>query len=754
MRYSMLLVVSALIVLVASAVAGTGTTMLVRIHAPTLEDVRHLPRGLDIVGYTKGEGIDVAVTEDEAIDLMFSGLDIDVLADDIEELEDLSRESYPSWSVVVDSLKYLANHYAIATLDTLGWTYYDRPILSLKISDNPAVDDPTEPDVGYDGLHHAREWPGLVITLFLCDTLCQGYGSDSHITDLVNTREIYVIPCVNPDGYYYCHDQGHDWRKNRRPVGGGEIGVDLNRNYNGCCIGIGKSKWGSIPNWSTTHHPAYEVYCGPYGESEAECQAVASQARAKDFVFYMTYHTHGEMVMWPWGYWYYADPPDVDLFEYYGQQIANRIGYDAFPSWQLYPTTGNTNDYIYGHYHYVMGGNCLAYVTEACNEFQPPQSRLAQIVRDNFKGLIYMLEKAEEVQNSMVERVIPPTIVPMTIDDDGTYTVAWIPTNPDANPTKWELAELTGLSVVTDDAESGTGLWDLDGGFNTSTSRYHSSNHSFYSNVNSGNDVATMTTKYPLMVSTGDSITFWCWYNIETNYDKAFCEVSPTGREWFLVNTAASFDGSSGGWKRQAYSLDTWAGQSVYLRFRYITDDGTEYEGFYVDDIQPVSDYGAVTVLSSSITDTFYTVTGRTEGTYCYYVKGYNVDRGWCDYSQLEDIEVMGVIPLTITVTPDATTVPRGGNLGYTVQVTNNTGGPVTFDYWSDVYLWNGKPYKKNPVFGPLGTTLSAYQTKQGHVSHKIPNSAPLNTYRLCGRVGDHPSDIWAEDCFDFTVIE
>jgi hypothetical protein len=752
MRRVLLVVVCGVIWLSASVSANVCTTMLVRIVASTPEDLRFLPRGMDVVGYKRGEGIDVALTEEEALDLLFQGYEIEVLADDIEELEDRSRGFYPTWAQVQDSLEYLATHYSIAMLDTLGWTYEGRPLLCLKISDGVEIDDPTEPDLGFDGNMHAREWPGLVITLFLCDTLCKGYGSDSHITDLVDTREIWVVPCLNPDGYYYCHDQGHDWRKNRRPVGGGEIGVDLNRNFNGCCIGIGKSAWGTIPG-STSHDPRSSVYCGPWGLSEVETQAIAALARARDFVFYMNYHTYGGYVMWPWGYWWGAAPPDVDLFEYYGQQIACRIGYDAFPSYDLYPTSGCDNDYVYGYYHYLKGGNCLAYVTEACDEFHPPPSQLDQIMRDNFRGLIYMLEMAEQVQIQMVPRVIMPTIVPLSTDDDGTYTIEWIPANPEANPTVWELVELTDLAVVTDDAESGTGLWVLNGGFTTSTSRYHSDGHSFYSDIHIANDVATMTTAHPIIVSAGDSITFWCWYDIEPVYDKAFCEVSPTGREWFLVDTTASFDGPSEGWERKAFSLDAWAGQALYLRFRYITDDESQYEGFYVDDIYLVPDYGTVTVLSSVITDTFYTVTERPEGTYYYYVKGYNLARGWGDYSPLEEIEVIEV-PVTVTVTPDATTVPRGSKLGYTVHVTNNEDVPITFDYWSDVYLWTGEPYRKNPVFGPREVTLSAYQTRQRHIAHKVPNSAPLRTYTLCGSVGDHPGDIWAEDCFEFTVVE
>jgi parallel beta-helix repeat protein len=109
---------------------------------------------------------------------------------------------------------------------------------------------------------------------------------------------------------------------------------------------------------------------------------------------------------------------------------------------------------------------------------------------------------------------------------------------------------------------------------------------------------------------------------------------------------------------------------------------------------------------------------------------------------------------VTVILTPDATTVERGGTLGYTVEVTNATAEDQTFEYWSDVYLWTGDPYKKNPVFGPMTVTIRAGKTKSGHLSHKVPKSAPLRTYTLCGRIGWHPDDIWDEDCFQFTVVD
>jgi subtilisin family serine protease len=115
---------------------------------------------------------------------------------------------------------------------------------------------------------------------------------------------------------------------------------------------------------------------------------------------------------------------------------------------------------------------------------------------------------------------------------------------------------------------------------------------------------------------------------------------------------------------------------------------------------------------------------------------------------------VVGVPAVSVTLTPDATIVERGGTLGYTVEATNTSEIDWTFEYWSDVYMWTGEPYAKNPVFGPQTVTLRAGKTRSGHISHIVPYKAPLRTYTLCGRIGWHPDDVWDEDCFEFTVIE
>ncbi len=632
--------------LLAPQVAG-GTKLLVRVYTTDLTKAPPLFKGLDIAGFKRGEWFDLVTTDEGLLKLKSLGWKVQVRIPDIERYERQVKGEYHTYQQVVDSLRALAiDHPEIVSLDTLGWTYEGREILALKISDNVGAEE-GEAELLFMGLHHAREWPALEIPLFFADTLVRGYGSDPHITEVVNQREIWIIPCVNPDGYHYCHDLGHDWRKNRRYFPEfNTYGVDLNRNYDGSCNGDRRGEWGCIPGWATTHWPSYSLYDGPSPFSEEETQAVRDLVAVHNFVFTVSYHTYSECVMWPWGYHIGVQVPDNELISGIGQEMAARITrqggsgtYDAFQSAGpgMYPTTGDTDDWVYGFMLFVAGGNSLPYTVEACSDFHPSESVLNQVERENLNGALYLCDVADSVAGLLTPRVMPPVVATPDSISAGSYTIRWAPQNPAAQPDRYELDELSGLYLPTDEGEGWTNsLWEM-GGFSVNTSRYHSSTHSYYSTTQSGNDVTTMTTKYPLPVSSGDSLSFWCWYDIEEGWDYAYVEVSPQGRQWYILD---QFTGEQKSWMRKSYSLEGFAGGSIFLQFRYITDDATQNEGFYVDDIHPVPYFSKIDTLSAALTDTFYQVEGRPDATYYYRVRGHNQAHSWGDFSQLKPVTI------------------------------------------------------------------------------------------------------------------
>ena len=100
----------------------------------------------------------------------------------------------------------------------IGTTGEGRPIYAIRISDNPNTDEP-EPAILFTAMHHAREPMSPHILVYTMQELAAHYGTDSVITNLVNEREIWFIPMVNPDGYAFNEatspSGGGLWRKRR-----------------------------------------------------------------------------------------------------------------------------------------------------------------------------------------------------------------------------------------------------------------------------------------------------------------------------------------------------------------------------------------------------------------------------------------------------------------------------------------------------------------------------------------------------------
>ena len=158
--------------------------------------------------------------------------------------------TYPE--MVSEIHQVAAAHPDIVHLVSIGQSYQGRQLWAAKISDNVNVDE-NEPEVLFDGVHHSDEHMGLEMTLHILHWLADDYGKDARVTNIVNTREVWIIFEMNPDGATFDIKNGHFhfWRKNRQPTpGSSSIGTDLNRNY-GYHWGLG-GRTSRIPRRSRT----------------------------------------------------------------------------------------------------------------------------------------------------------------------------------------------------------------------------------------------------------------------------------------------------------------------------------------------------------------------------------------------------------------------------------------------------------------------------------------------------------------------
>ncbi|MGI8598631.1 MAG: M14 family zinc carboxypeptidase [Chitinophagaceae bacterium] len=199
----------------------------------------------------------------------------------------------------------VASYPAIASKTSIGKTHGNRDIWLIKISDNVVVEENTEPAILYMGLQHAREAITGASMIFFMQYLCERYYSDSRIKDLVDNREIYIIPCFNPDGWEYNRtseggNAGGMWRKNRRLNPSGYYGVDLNRNWGVDWANCSSPILGSASSCGSGSTSS-DTYWGPSAFSEPETQAVRDFAKNKKLIIGFDQHAFGPYYSLPFG---------------------------------------------------------------------------------------------------------------------------------------------------------------------------------------------------------------------------------------------------------------------------------------------------------------------------------------------------------------------------------------------------------------------------------------------------------------------
>jgi carboxypeptidase T len=251
---------------------------------------------------------------------------------------------------------------AKAPISTTLNTIEGRPIYWVKISDNPNADETDEPEIFFNALHHAREPNSMSQMIFFMWYLLENYDTDPGVKFLVDHTEIYLVPCVNPDGYVYNEttnpDGGGYWRKNRRPNADGSYGVDLNRNY--------AYQWGYDDNGSSSD-PSSEIYRGTGPFSEPETQLIRQFSLEHDFEMVFNFHTFSNLLVNSWGYTL-EQTPDHDLMLAYGDYMTEENGYVNGPAPEvLYFVNGESNDWQYGEQ--VEKGKSYSFVPEVGYSF-------------------------------------------------------------------------------------------------------------------------------------------------------------------------------------------------------------------------------------------------------------------------------------------------------------------------------------------------------------------------------------------------
>jgi hypothetical protein len=245
------------------------------------------------------------------------GFNPNILFENLQEMNNFIYGTeflqFHTYAQMTEELQNIANDYSeIAQLYDLGHSIQGRVIWGLKITDNPTVEE-NEPEVRICGCHHGNEIMSVELPLLMAWDLVQNYSIDPYIQNLVDNREIWIIPMVNPDG----REMGTRYNAN---------GVDINRDYGYMWGGEGSS---------------------PSPFSQPETQAIRNHALDNNIVLSLSYHTTEAIVNYIWNY--KGQPvADHDVVVELSEQYGSHNDYWVVEGYDWYQTRGDTNDFSYG----------------------------------------------------------------------------------------------------------------------------------------------------------------------------------------------------------------------------------------------------------------------------------------------------------------------------------------------------------------------------------------------------------------------
>jgi hypothetical protein len=277
----------------------------------------------------------------------------------------------------------------VKPVELKGKTFEGRDLVAVEIAADVTTPAEGRPYFVLNAMHHAREWPSAETSMEFALDLVKSYkAGDPRVTKLLQTTRVIVQPMTNVDGYNNSRQAMIDEPTTGVAPGPGanayrrkncnfpfpavvpcelQLGVDVNRNY--------PESWGG-PGASST--PVSQTYRGPSPGSEPETAAVRELVSKVQATSLLTIHNVAALVLRPPGLETDGFAPDEAELKRLGDKMGRATGYTSQYGWELYDTTGTTDDWSYsatGGFGYTIevgppgGGFHMAYQTGVIDEY-------------------------------------------------------------------------------------------------------------------------------------------------------------------------------------------------------------------------------------------------------------------------------------------------------------------------------------------------------------------------------------------------
>jgi hypothetical protein len=285
----------------------------------------------------------------------------------------------------------MKNYPDIINVKSIGKSWEDRDILLATVSLNVAYAN-LKPALLFTGTVHAREWIGNELGIAFIDYILKNYKNNPEILKTITYNTLYLVPCLNPDGFEYSRTHFSFWRKNRRNNGDGTYGVDLNRNFS---IGYQKSK-----------NTSSNVYSGPKPFSEPETLAIKNFVDTHpNITIALDYHSQGNVFFPAHKFNHEMELEGTDLntlcanMNYHIYKITGRrygINRGKPPTKLI---SGSGREYYYSK------GIISAVVEVGTRNIPDYMQNMSESISENIPALLYALGEAKSYSSHAPQRV-------------------------------------------------------------------------------------------------------------------------------------------------------------------------------------------------------------------------------------------------------------------------------------------------------------------------------------------------------------
>lgn len=299
---------------------------------------------------------------------------------------------------ILDSLRTLYPGLISAKFQ-IGTAIHGTPIWAYRVTKDPDQTN-SRPQVLYTSLIHSREAITIMQMIYYTMYLLENYESNDMVKFLLENRDMYFVPFINPEGYKYNQKHrpngGGNRRKNLRGVDTNVYqpatgGIDLNRNF-------GIYQFWNSPNGGSSDNPNSDTYRGTGPFSEPETQAIRDFTNSKNFQNSLFYHSFSNLYIYPWAWIDPQGTPDSAIFKAFTQEMSAYNGYTPGTASQTvgYQVRGSSDDWMYhdsGHAH------CISITPEigsSSDGFWPAQSRIIPLIMQNLQPNLFIAGAAGE----------------------------------------------------------------------------------------------------------------------------------------------------------------------------------------------------------------------------------------------------------------------------------------------------------------------------------------------------------------------